>query len=67
VRKHVTLCAQKLKIRCAHKSDAAAVCAKLKVMSKLIAIYLYIIITSTKTTGLEPETFFVSRFVLATK
>jgi hypothetical protein len=38
-RQHVTLCAQKLKMRCAHKSDAAAVCAKPKVMSKPIEIY----------------------------
>jgi hypothetical protein len=37
----MTLCAQKLKMRCAFKSDAAAVCAKLKTVSKLIAIYLY--------------------------
>jgi hypothetical protein len=35
LRKHMTLCAQKLKMRCAHKSGAAAVCAKLKAMSKL--------------------------------
>jgi hypothetical protein len=26
----MTLCEQKLKMRCAHKSDTAAVCAKLK-------------------------------------
>jgi hypothetical protein len=37
----MTLSAQKLKMRCAHKSDAAAVCAKLKAMSKFIAIDLY--------------------------
>jgi hypothetical protein len=36
----MTLCAQKFKMRCAHKSDAAAVCAKLKAMSKLVALYL---------------------------
>jgi hypothetical protein len=30
VREHVTLCAQKLTMRCAYKSDAAVVCAKLK-------------------------------------
>jgi hypothetical protein len=40
VRNHVTLSAQKLKIRCALKSDAAAVCAKLKAMSELVAICL---------------------------
>jgi hypothetical protein len=28
-------------LRCARKSDAAAVCAKLKAVSKLIATYLY--------------------------
>jgi hypothetical protein len=38
VRKHVTLRARKLKMRCALLSDAAAVCAKLKVLSKLAAI-----------------------------
>jgi hypothetical protein len=38
----MTLSAQKLKMRRAHKSDAAAVYAKLKAMSKLIAIYLYL-------------------------
>jgi hypothetical protein len=37
----MALSAQKLKMRCAHKSDAAAVRAKLKAMSKLITIYLY--------------------------
>jgi hypothetical protein len=31
----MTLCAQKLKIRCAHKTDPAAVCVKLKATSKL--------------------------------
>jgi hypothetical protein len=40
-RKHMTLRAQKLKTRCAHKSDATAVCVKLKTMSRLTAIYLY--------------------------
>jgi hypothetical protein len=40
IRKHMTLSAQKLKMRCAHKSDAADVCAKLKAVSKLIAIYI---------------------------
>jgi hypothetical protein len=38
VRKRMALCAQKLKIRCAHKSDAAAMGAKLKAVFKL-AIY----------------------------
>jgi hypothetical protein len=33
----MTLCAQKFKMRCARKSDAAVVCAKMKAMSKLIA------------------------------
>jgi hypothetical protein len=28
-------------MRCAHKSDTATVCVKLKAVSKLIAIYLY--------------------------
>jgi hypothetical protein len=37
----MTLCAKKLKMRCAHKLHAAAVCAKLKAMYKLTAIYLY--------------------------
>jgi hypothetical protein len=32
------LCAQTIRMRCAHKSDAAAVCAKLKAMSKRTAI-----------------------------
>jgi hypothetical protein len=36
----MTLRAQKLKMRCAYISDAANVCAKLKAMSKLIAIDL---------------------------
>jgi hypothetical protein len=36
----MTLRVQKLKMRCAHKSDAAAVCAKLQAVSQLIAIYL---------------------------
>jgi hypothetical protein len=31
----MTLCAQKLKMRCARKSDAATVCVKLKAMSGL--------------------------------
>jgi hypothetical protein len=35
------MCAEKLQMRCAHKSDAEAVCAKLKAMSRLAAIYLY--------------------------
>jgi hypothetical protein len=37
----MTLSAQMLKMRRAHKSHAAVVCAKLKVMSKLIVIDLY--------------------------
>jgi hypothetical protein len=43
----MTLCAQKLKMRFAHKSDAAAAWAKLKFMSKLIAIYLYLYLETT--------------------
>jgi hypothetical protein len=38
---HDLACAQKFKMRCAHKSDAAAVRANLKAMSELITIYLY--------------------------
>jgi hypothetical protein len=41
VREHMTLCVKNLKMRCACKSDAAVVCAKLKAMSKLTEIYLY--------------------------
>jgi hypothetical protein len=37
--KNMTLCAQKLKMRCAPKTDAAAVRAKLKAVSKLIAVH----------------------------
>jgi hypothetical protein len=37
----MTLSAQQLKMRCAHKLHAAAVRAKLKAMSKLAAIYLH--------------------------
>jgi hypothetical protein len=37
----MTLCAQKLKTHRVHMSDAAAVCAKRKAKSKLIAIDLY--------------------------
>jgi hypothetical protein len=40
VRKHMTLRPQKLKMRCAHKSTAAALCSKLKTMYKHIEIYL---------------------------
>jgi hypothetical protein len=36
----MTLSAQKLKKRCAHKLGAAAMCAKFKAMLKLIAIDL---------------------------
>jgi hypothetical protein len=36
----MNVCAQKLKMRCANKSKAAAVCAKPKAMNKLTAIYL---------------------------
>lgn len=39
MRKHMTLYAQKLKMRCAYTSDVAAVCANLKTMSKLTAVY----------------------------
>jgi hypothetical protein len=38
-RKHMTFCAQKLKMHCAHKLVAAAVRAKLKAMSRLEAIH----------------------------
>jgi hypothetical protein len=38
----MTLSAQKMKMRYTHKSNAAVVCAKLKAVSKLIAIYLYV-------------------------
>jgi hypothetical protein len=41
VRKRMTLCEQKLEMRCAHKSDGAAACEKLKAVSKFIVIYLY--------------------------
>jgi hypothetical protein len=40
VRKHTTLCEQKLKLRCARKFNAAAVCAKLKEKCKLVVIFL---------------------------
>jgi hypothetical protein len=35
IRNHMTLCAQKLKMRCAPKLEAAVVCSMLKTMSKL--------------------------------
>jgi hypothetical protein len=50
VRKRMTLCAQKLKMRCAHKPGAVAVCTKLKAMSKP-AIYL----CTTSAFGDEPR------------
>jgi hypothetical protein len=40
VRKNMTLSGQKFKMCCAHMLDAAAVCAKLKAISKLTAICL---------------------------
>jgi hypothetical protein len=42
----MTLRAQKLQMRCAHKSHAAAACAKPKAMFKLIAIDLYLPVTN---------------------
>jgi hypothetical protein len=36
----MTLCAQELKTPCALEADAADICAKLKAMAKLTAIYL---------------------------
>jgi hypothetical protein len=42
VRKHMTFSAQKFKMPCVALLHSAAVCAKLKAMSKRIAIDLYI-------------------------
>lgn len=39
-KEHILLCEQKLEMRCAVKSDAAAVCVKLKAVSKFGAMYL---------------------------
>jgi hypothetical protein len=47
---------EKLKMLCAHKSDAAAVCAKLKAVSKLKAVYLYHVQTGS---GALPSSFTV--------
>jgi hypothetical protein len=44
LQENATLCAQKLKTRCAHKSDAAVVCAKLKAMFKFVGIFRALIV-----------------------
>jgi hypothetical protein len=46
VRKHMTLSEQKFKMRCSHKSNAVAVCAKLKVVSRLTEFYFHYISSS---------------------